>query len=210
MERLKRLDYKIIYDIVEEGARVLDLGCGDGELLGLLQQGKNIRAVGVELSNEAIYKCVEKGLSVFHSDIDSGLSGYPDKSFDYVILNQSMQEVKRVDFVLSEALRVGKKVIVGFSNFAYIRARLALLLKGRVPITKSLPYEWYNTPNLHFLSISDFWKYCKKNKIAVLKTYYYHRTRFVPVLPNLIALNAVFVIQMFPLPADNENQVLKP
>jgi len=190
----KSLDYKLIYDIVEPQSKVLDLGCGDGELLSLLVKGKQVKAQGVEVSDEAIYKCVEKGLSVFHSDIDSGLQGYPNQSFDYVILNQSMQEVKRADFVLQESLRVGKKVIVGFSNFAYLRARLRMLIKGRVPITKSLPYEWYNTPNLHFLSIRDFWAYCRKNKIKVLQAKYYHRTRFMPILPNLFALNAVFVI----------------
>lgn len=190
-----RLDLKIIYDAVELGAKVLDLGCGDGELLELLVKGKQVKATGIEVDDNAVYKCVEKGLTVFHSDIDSGLNGYPDKSFDYIILNQSLQEVKRADFVLREALRAGRKVIVGFSNFAYLRARLRMLIRGKVPITKSLPYQWYNTPNLHFLSIRDFWDYCKKNKITVLNAKYYHRTRFVPVFPNLIALNAVFVIE---------------
>jgi methionine biosynthesis protein MetW len=149
-----RLDHKIIYQIVDSGSRVLDLGCGEGDLIYFLAKEKGARVQGIELSEEAIYRCVEKGLSVFHSDIDSGLIEYPDKSFDYVILNQSMQETKKVDFVLKEALRVGKNVIVGFPNFAYVSARLRLFFFGETPVTPSLPYRWYNTPNLHFLSIT--------------------------------------------------------
>lgn len=190
-----KLDYKIIYDIVETGSTVLDLGCGDGELLSFLAKRKNARVQGIELSDEAIYKCVEKGLSVFHGDIDSGLADYPDKSFDFVILNQSMQEVKKADFVLQEALRVGRKVIVGFPNFAYWRARLRLFLKGKTPITASLPYKWYNTPNLHFLSISDFVDFCSEKSIKILKTYYLGIRHKVGLFPNLFALNAIFVIE---------------
>lgn len=194
MAEERRLDHKIIYDIVESESRILDLGCGNGELLSLLAKEKSAKVQGIELSEEAIYKCVEKGLSVFHGDIDSGLSEYPDKSFDYVILNQSMQEVKKVDFVINEALRVGKKVIVGFPNFAYWRARLRLFLKGKTPITYSLPYRWYNTPNLHFLSISDFKEFCSEKGITTLNAYYLGRRGKVGIFPNLFALNAVFVI----------------
>lgn len=189
-----RLDHKIIYEIVEPGLRVLDLGCGAGELLSLLATEKGAKVQGIELSEEAIYKCVEKGLSVFHGDIDTGLTEYPDKSFDYVILNQSMQEVKKVDFVIEEALRAGKKVIVGFPNFAYWRARLRLFLKGKTPVTYSLPYRWYNTPNLHFLSISDFKEFCSEKKIRICAAYYLGRKHSVKIWPNLFALNAIFVV----------------
>ena len=189
-----RLDHKIIYKIIESGSKVLDLGCGDGELLSLLVKEKKARVQGIELNDEAIHKCVEKGLSVFHGDIETGLSGYPDEAFDYVILNQSMQEVKKVDYVIAEALRIGKKVIVGFSNFAYSPARLRVFFKGKVPITKSLPYRWYDTPNVHFLSISDFKDFTVAKEIKIVSRFYLRRKIVINFLPNLLALNAIFVI----------------
>jgi len=189
-----RLDHQVIFRIVEPQSRVLDLGCGNGELLSLLEKEKNIQGQGIELDEQAIYNCVEKGLSVFHSDIDSGLSEYPDKSFDYVILNQSLQEVKKADFAIAEALRVGKRVIVGFPNFAFLKARLMLFFKGKAPITKSLPYNWYDTPNLRFLSISDFKNFCKVKNIKILSAYYLGKKSEVKFWPNLLALNAVFAI----------------
>lgn len=189
-----RLDHKIIYEIIGSGSSVLDLGCGSGDLLYFLAKEKNALVQGIELSEAAIYKCVEKGVSVFHSDIDSGLIEYPDKSFDYVILNQSMQEVKKVDFVIKEALRVGKKVIVGFPNFAYWPARFRLFFRGKAPVTVSLPYHWYDTPNLHFLSISDFTDFCAEKKIKILSTYHLGEKRLVKFLPNFFATNVIFVI----------------
>ncbi len=189
-----RLDHRIIYDIVEPGSRVLDLGCGNGDLIYLLAKEKGARVQGIELSEEAIYRCVEKGLSVFHSDIDSGLSEYPDRSFDYVILNQSLQEARRADFVLREALRVGKKVILGFPNFAHLYARLQLFFAGKTPITPSLPYRWYDTPNLHFLSVSDFRDFCREKKIRILTAYFLGTKRRVRFWANLFALNAIFVV----------------
>src|SRR5512141_949810 len=118
-----RPDHRVISELIEPGARVMDLGCGNGDLLALLVREKKVKAQGIELKEEAIYSCVEKGLSVFHGDIETGLGGYADGSFDFVILNQSMQEVKDVDFLIREALRVAKKVIVGFPNMAHLRAR---------------------------------------------------------------------------------------
>lgn len=193
-EDIKRLDYKVIYSLIEPGASVLDLGCGDGELINLLFKGKDAKVSGIELDEEAIYKCVEKGLSVFHIDIDTGLSGYPDKSFDYVILNQTMQEAKKAEFVLQEALRVGSKVIVSFPNFAHYLLRLIIFFRGRTPITKSLPYYWYNTPNLHFLSVSDFKRFCLDKNIKILNAYYLGEKKQVKFFPNLFALNAIFLI----------------
>jgi methionine biosynthesis protein MetW len=192
--RTVRLDHQIIYKIIEPGSRVLDLGCGEGDLIYFLAKEKAAKVQGIELSEEAIYKCVEKGLSVFHSDIDSGLTDYPGRSFDYVILNQSLQEVKKVDYVIKEALRVGKKVIVGFPNFAHIAARCRLFFSGKAPVTVSLPYHWYDTPNLHFLSTSDFKGYCDEKNIKVLDIFYLGKKKLIRFWPNLFAQNALFVI----------------
>jgi len=191
---IERIDYRIIYRIIEPGARVLDLGCGSGRLLEMLAGQKQAIVQGIELDDGAIHACVEKGLSVFHTDIDSGLQEYPDKCFDYVILNQSMQQVKRIEFVIEEALRVGRRVIIGFPNFANIRSRFVLFFTGKAPMTKSLPYHWYDTPNLRFLSISDFREYCRTNRIKVLAQYCLGKRRQVRLFRNLLASNAVFMI----------------
>ena len=188
------LDHNSIVDLVRPGASVLDLGCGDGVLLSRLVKEKNVKAQGIEVDAQAIYKCVAKGLSVFHGDIDSGLSEYNERSFDYVILSQSFQQVQKPDDVLKEALRVGREVIVSFPNFAHYSARFQIAFRGKTPITPSLPYEWYNTPNLHFLSISDFIEYCGKRNIRVKKSAFVGKNRSVKMMPNLFALIGIFLI----------------
>jgi methionine biosynthesis protein MetW len=189
-----RSDHRIIYQFVEAGSRVLDLGCGNGDLMYLLVREKNARVQGIELDDAAIYECVKKGLSVIHSDIESGLVEYPDRSFDYVILNQSMQEVKRVDIVFEQALRIGTRIIVGFPNFAYIGARLMLFFRGKSPITSSLPYHWNDTPNVRFLSIRDFRDYCHETRLRILAARYLNAEKEIRFWPNLMALNAIFVL----------------
>ena len=194
MTQSKKVENKFIREWVNEGSTVLDLGCGNGELLSRLIEEKNVSAQGIELSDEAIHRCVARGLSVFQEDIDSGLAAYGDKSFDNVILNQTFQQVKKPDLVLREALRVGKKAIVGFPNFCYITDRFQIFFRGRVPVTPSLPYEWYDTPNLHFLSIADFQEYCKKRDFQIEKSVFIRGNTKVRFFPNLFAEVGLFLL----------------
>ena len=191
---LPRLDYRVIMELVKDNSSVLDLGCGDGELLSLLVRERRVRGQGIELDDQAIYQCVAKGLSVFHGDLDSGLSDYADASFDYVIINQTLQQVRKPDVVLAEALRVGRQVIVGFPNFAHYSARWQLAIAGKAPITAALPYQWHDTPNLHFLSISDFNHYCRERRIRVESRTHLAGERRIRLLPNLRAQSALFVL----------------
>jgi methionine biosynthesis protein MetW len=188
------IEHKIISEWVSSGASVLDLGCGDGELLSLLIRQKSIHAQGVELSEQAAHNCIAAGLSVFQQDIDTGLTEYADKSVDYVILNQTLQQVKKPDFAIKEALRVGKKVIVGFPNFCFVIDRFQIFFGGKVPVSSSLPYEWYETPNLHFLSITDFKAYCRKNQITIEDAAFISKNRVIKVLPNLFGEVGFFLL----------------
>ena len=189
-----QLDHKVIADLIKPQSTVLDLGCGSGDLLYLLIKEKKVRAQGIEIDEQAIYKCVAKGLNVFHGDVDSGLAEFSSKSFDYVILNQSMQQILHVDKVLTDALRVGKKVVVGFPNFAYYKSRLQMFFRGKAPVTESLPYQWYETPNLHFLSISDFKNYCHVKKLNIERSVCVGQERKIPFLSNLFAQTGIFLI----------------
>jgi methionine biosynthesis protein MetW len=188
------LEHRIIVSWVDPGSSVLELGCGDGTLLSLLTDEKHVRAQGIEIDPRAVHECVAKGLSVVQEDIESGLSEYPDKSFDYTILDQSLQQLKKPDHSLKEALRVGKKIIVSFPNFAYYTVRFQILFGGRVPVTPALPHEWYDTPNLHFLSISNFVEYCKMRHFRIEKSAFIRKEKDVRAMPNLLAELALFLI----------------
>jgi len=189
-----RIDHKFILEMIEPNSRVLDLGCGDGELLSLVMKQKKCHAAGIEIDEKAIYKCVERGVSVSQGDIDSGLSDYSDKRFDYVILNESLQEVLNPDKVIAEALRVGKKAIVGIPNFCNLNARMQIFFKGRVPVTEGLPYKWYDTPNLRFLSIKDFRDFCAERSIIIEKECALANSKEIMTGHNLFAEIALFLI----------------
>ncbi|MGD6810352.1 MAG: methionine biosynthesis protein MetW [Candidatus Bathyarchaeia archaeon] len=190
----RKLEHQIIKDWINSGASVLDLGCGEGELLNQLVNEKSVHAQGIELNDQAIQKCVAAGLNVFQQDIDTGLSEYSDKIFDYVILNQTLQQVKNPDFALKEALRVGRKVIVGFPNFVNLSARTQIFFKGRVPVTNALPYEWFDTPNLHFLGIADFKDYCKERDFKIEDSMFVRKNGKIRLFPNLFADLGLFLL----------------
>ena len=151
-----RVDLKIIAGFVTPGARVLDVGCGDGALLMQLAEEKNVDARGIELSQKGVNEAVASGLSVIQGDADRDLATYPDKAFDFAILSQTIQATHNPRFVLEELLRIGEKAIVSFPNFGHWRIRTQFLLAGRMPVNKNLPYSWYDTPNIHFFTIRDF------------------------------------------------------
>ncbi|MCL2669151.1 MAG: methionine biosynthesis protein MetW [Syntrophaceae bacterium] len=189
-----RPDHQVIFGMIAPDTRVLDLGCGTGDLIERLMVGKNVWVQGIELDEQAIVECVRKGLPVFQSDIESGLTEYPDRSFDYVILNQSLQEVRKVAFLLREALRVGERVIVGFPNFAHWSARISLFFKGRAPMTPSLPNRWYDTPNVRFLSVSDFSASCREIGFRVEQAHFLSGHKQIAFWPNLRAHSVVFLL----------------
>ena len=191
----KRQDHQLILEWIEPNSRVLDLGCGDGTLLSLLIHGKSCRGTGIEIDEQTIYQAMAKGLSVSHGDIDSGLSDYSNKRFDYVILNESLQQVLHPKKVILESLRVGKKVIVGIPNFCQFKARLQIFFGGQVPVTKELPHQWYDTPNLRFLSLQDFRAFCRENEITILKEQGISQNRRVQFMPNLFANIGMYLLE---------------
>lgn len=188
-------EHKTVLGWVNSDSRVLDLGCGDGTLLALLITEKQCQGTGIEIDEQAIYTCMAKGLTVSHVDIDTGLVDYSSKRFDYVILNESLQEVLHPQKVILEALRVGRKVIVGIPNFCHIRARLQVFFQGRVPVTKELPYQWYDTPNLRFLSLKDFRYFCKNNGINILEEIGITGNKRVWLRPNLFAHTGLYLLE---------------
>ncbi len=190
-----RADHRIIVNLVKENSKILDLGCGDGALLSLLKDKKKCIGSGIEIDEKAIYECIAKDLSVSHGDIDSNLADYSDKRFDYVILCESLQQVLNPKKVILESLRIGKKVIVGIPNFCTFPARLQLFFRGRVPVTTELPFEWYDTPNLRFLSLKDFRKFCQKYDIRILKEIGIPENLLSKIRPNLFAEIGLYLLE---------------
>lgn len=191
----QHVDYDEIVKLVEPGSSVLDLGCGDGALLARLIADRQVRGRGVELRESMIIESISKGISVFQGDLDEGLRDYASGSYDYVILNQTLQVVHRPMLLLAEMLRVGKRVIVSFPNFGYYRVRWQLLVRGRMPVTGDLPYSWYDTPNIHLCTRNDFIDYCAAGGVAILREIDIGRRRTISRrLANWLAAEVLFVL----------------
>lgn len=193
------VNYKSIVELVEENSKVLDLGSGDGSLLKMLKDIKNVSGKGIEINQNCVIESIQKGVSTIQGDIDEGLMQFSDKEYDYVILNSTLQSTEKPHFVIKEMLRVGKKVVVSFPNFGYWKVRFYLMFKGKMPISKRLPFKWYDTPNIHLLTINDFFEYAKQNDIKILKAMYFNNGKqrkgiFVRRISSLFAEEAIFVL----------------
>lgn len=188
-----RSDYAIIGELVEPGTRVLDLGCGAGELLAWLKENKNVDGRGVEMVGTDVQKAIARGVSVYQGDLESALEDYPDRAFDYVILSQTLQQTQHPIKVLRGMLRIGARGIVAFPNFAHWRVRMAHLWSGRSPRTDLFPYEWYDSPNIHFLTVLDLEALARKEDWKIERRVFLSGHHRVTLLPNLMAEVAVFL-----------------
>lgn len=193
------IGYDLILNMIPEKARVLDLGCGDGTLLSRLQKEKEVTGYGVEISEEGVSRCVEKGLYCYQADIDEGLDDYRPNSFDYVILNQTIQSTKRPDYVVQEILRIGRRAIISFPNFAYISIRCQFLTRGTMPKTPMIPYNWYNSPNIHMVTIHDFIEFCREKEYPIEKMMHFSinksgRSAISRLAPNFLAQYGFFLL----------------
>ena len=194
-------EFKIISNFIEKNTRVLDVGCGDGTLMEFLKNNKEIDIRGIEISKNNVQKCFTKGLTVIEGDAEKDLTQFPDGSFDFVILSQTLQAFLSPETVIKELLRVGKKAIVTVPNFGFWKVRLHLLIKGTMPITKNLPDEWYNTPNIHMCTIKDFFNFCYNRQIKLDKVLAMHNEKIVSIndinlnIKNLTAELGIFLIE---------------
>ena len=196
-----KTEFKLIADLIETNTRVLDVGCGDGTLMEFLKNNKEIDIRGIEISKSNVQQCIGKGLTVIEGDAEQDLSQFPDRSFDFVILSQTLQAFLNPEKVISELLRVGQKAIVTIPNFGYWKVRLHLLIKGTMPVTRTLPDEWYNTPNLHMCTIKDFFSFCENRKINLYKSIALQNLKSSKItntnltLKNLTAVLGIFLIE---------------
>jgi len=194
---LNRPDLRIIADNISQSSKVLDLGCGEGNLLAYLRDCKNVKGTGIELCQDKILQCVKKGVPVLHGDLDDGLGEIKKRTYDYVVLSETIQTVLHPDKLLLEMSRVGSTIIVSFINMGHYSARLHLLLFGKMPVTKHLPYKWYNTPNIHLGTVNDFKDLCHSLNLKIEKTIpldnlSIYMARFYP---NLFASKCIFIIK---------------
>ena len=196
-----KYEFQIITQLINKESRVLDVGCGDGGLMQYLKENKNVDIRGLEISKNNVRKCISKGLTTIEGDAEKDLIQFPNKSFDYVILSQTLQAFLNPQLVINELLRVGKQAIVTIPNFGYWKIRLHLLLKGTMPVTKTLPNEWYDTPNLHMCTIKDFVEFCKINKFKLNKSLALNENKFSNIkvsnlnIKNLTSDLGIFVLE---------------
>ncbi len=189
-----RSDLLSILNLIHEEASVLDLGCGNGDFLHLLSKEKNVKGLGVEISQDKIIQCVANGVNVIQGNLNEGLNNFTDNSFDFVILGQTLQAVKRPDILLQEMLRVGDKIIISLINMGQYKSRLQLMWSGLMPVTKTLPHQWYDTPNIHLSTINDFKNLCKKLDIKIINEIPIGFPVLSSLCPNLFATTMVLVI----------------
>ena len=187
----ERPDFAAIAAWIPRGASVLDLGCGDGSLLRYLKEARAVRGYGVEINDPDIVSCIANGVNVIQNDLESGLSDFEDDSFDFVILSQTLQATRHTEALIREMLRVGREGIVSFPNFGYWKNRLNVLL-GRMPVSSELPYQWYDTPNVHLCTLHDFEMFCGRHRVEILERRVMAGEREVGLLPNLLGSTAVY------------------
>ncbi|KPN73711.1 MULTISPECIES: methionine biosynthesis protein MetW [Neisseria] len=187
-----RDDLQLIYDWIPQGSRVLDLGCGNGELLSALINRKQCSGYGVEIDTEGVIASIERGISVIQADLEQGLQDFDDNSFDILVLSQTIQAMQNTENILRDLTRVAKQAIVSFPNFGYWRNRLQIGLLGHMPVSERMPYQWYNTPNIHWCTLQDFDRLCAKNHIRVLERTVMTAGKRINILPNLLGSLAFY------------------
>jgi len=192
-----RIDYQFIEKHVPRGARVLDLGCGDGALLEELGQKRDVEGIGIEIDEQSVQQCISRGIPVYHGDMLESCSMFDDKSFDFVILSQTLQQSLDPVRVIEEMLRIGHKCIISFPNFGHWPVRLKLLFTGRMPVTENFPYSWYESPNVNLLTINDFVSFCKERNLKIVDRVFFTTGFYRPpsFAANLLAASAVFVLE---------------
>jgi methionine biosynthesis protein MetW len=190
-----RTDYALIGEMIPDGARVLDLGCGDGALLEWLKEQKGVLARGVELNRELVQKAIARGVTVYQGDLEESLGEYPPAAFDFVILSQTLQEARRPLEVVERMLRIGRHAVIAFPNFGHWRVRVSHLLSGRAPKTALFPYNWYDSPNIHFLTVIDFEDLARRRGWVIEKKYFLASGSRIAAMPNLMAEVAIYLVK---------------
>ncbi len=194
-------EFKVISELIEERSRVLDVGCGDGDLMKFLNENKTVDIRGLEISKKNVQNCLSKGLTVIEGNAENDLSQFPENSFDYVVLSQTLQAFLDTEKVITELLRIGKRAIVTIPNFGHWKIRFQLLTKGTMPVTEALPNEWHNTPNLHMCTIKDFYNFCEKRNIKIFKSLSLNKEKISVIdssnlgIKNFISELGIFLIE---------------